>query len=696
MTRFGIISYAAAALTFLLLTVLLVTSWRGQRPGAHLIAASAATAGWAALLVAEAYLGAVPFFFLYLAEVARNCAWLLALTAIAGVAASPLLVAGTRAVCVLLLAIPLLASASTPFGADPFDPALLLWRAGLLAALMALVLLEQIYRNSSQSARGALKYFAIGVGALFAYDLFLYSQAELLRGISADAWNARGILAACAVPAIAIAARRNPQWSLDIFVSRQVVFYTTTFLAAGIYLVLMAIGGFYVREVGGSWGRVGQIAFFAGAVVVLATLLTSSSLRRHAQVSISKHFYRNKYDYRIEWLRFIATLSSTEEDVRRTAVRAMAQIFASPGGVLFLLEETGRDFVPYAAWPMPVDAVPKLARLGCDEDLPRFLRETRWIIDTNEYRRTPDVYGNIRLPEWLSANENLRIVSPLLQLNRLVGFVALYDPPPPFELTYEDRDLLKTVGGHVATHIAQHDADRRLAESRQFEAYNRLTAFMMHDLKNSLAQLKLIVANSERHKHKPEFIDDAVGTVANAVERMTRLIEQLRGSPQPERLVRVDLAEAAREAVSRCSGRQPPPTFESHGPLIVQASPERLTVVIEHIIRNAQDATGETGSVRVAVCQSSSEALLTVHDTGSGMDAAFLRDRLFRPFDSTKGAKGMGIGAYQVREYVLLLGGRVDVQSSPGQGTRFTITLPVCDDSSARSGALTGAGNQSK
>ena len=66
----------------------------------------------------------------------------------------------------------------------------------------------------------------------------------------------------------------------------------------------------------------------------------------------------------------------------------------------------------------------------------------------------------------------------------------LYDPPPPFELTYEDRDLLKTVGRHVATQIAQQEADRQLAESRQFEAYNRLTAFMMHDLKNSVAQLQ--------------------------------------------------------------------------------------------------------------------------------------------------------------------------------------------------------------
>src|SRR5690606_12116670 len=138
--------------------------------------------------------------------------------------------------------------------------------------------------------------------------------------------------------------------------------------------------------------------------------------------------------------------------------------------------------------------------------------------------------SNIEVPLWLLDAADLRVVAPLLQVDELTGFICLYQPPPPFELTYEDRDLLKTVGRHVATYIAQEDASRKLAESRQFEAYNRLTAFMMHDLKNSIAQLKLVVENSARHKHNPEFIDDSIATISNAVDRMSRLIEQLRGS----------------------------------------------------------------------------------------------------------------------------------------------------------------------
>src|SRR5690606_31462872 len=200
---------------------------------------------------------------------------------------------------------------------------------------------------------------------------------------------------------------------------------------------------------------------------------------------------------------------------------AIAQIFASPAGVLFVRDAAGGRFAPAAAWPMQLDELEGLRELTLDEDLPRFLARTRWIVDLKEYRSSPDVYDHMELPEWIASNPHVRLISPLLQLDELVGFVLLYDPPPPFELTYEDRDLLKTVGRHVATHLAQHEADRRLAEVRQFESYNRLTAFMMHDLKNSVAQLKLLVANAERHKRNPEFIDDAISTIANTVERMT-------------------------------------------------------------------------------------------------------------------------------------------------------------------------------
>jgi putative PEP-CTERM system histidine kinase len=265
-----------------------------------------------------------------------------------------------------------------------------------------------------------------------------------------------------------------------------------------------------------------------------------------------------------------------------------------------------------------------------------------------------------------------------MQGEALAGFILLARPPQPFELTYEDRDMLMTMGRHVATHLAQHEADRKLAENRQFETYSRLTAFMMHDLKNSVAQLRLVVSNAVKFRRQPEFVDDAMATIDNAAQRITRLLDQLRVGAAGSVRRPLKLHDLLHMALARCTGNTPAPVMvSSNEGVVVEADQENLASVIEHVIRNAQDATPDDGSVTITVSRADSQVTIAVADTGRGMEPDFLRDRLFRPFDTTKGSAGMGVGAYQAREYVRSLGGHVDVQSSPGQGTRFAITLPV-------------------
>jgi putative PEP-CTERM system histidine kinase len=197
-------------------------------------------------------------------------------------------------------------------------------------------------------------------------------------------------------------------------------------------------------------------------------------------------------------------------------------------------------------------------------------------------------------------------------------------------------------------------------------------------LKNSAAQLRLVVSNAVKFRHQPEFVDDAMATIDNAAQRMTRLLDQLRlgaaaAARRPLRLH--DLIEVA---LARCAANTPVPVLTSQAlDVVVEADQEHLTSVIEHVVRNAQDATPSDGEVRVEVSRKAALVTIAVSDTGRGMEADFVRDRLFRPFDTTKGAAGMGIGAHQAREYVRSLGGHVDVQSSPGQGTCFAITLPA-------------------
>lgn len=245
-------------------------------------------------------------------------------------------------------------------------------------------------------------------------------------------------------------------------------------------------------------------------------------------------------------------------------------------------------------------------------------------------------------------------------------------------LNFEDHDLLRTVGRHVATHVNQAEADRRLAETSQFGAYNRLTAFLMHDLNNLVAQQSLVVKNAERFRQNPRFVDDAIETIAHSVSRMKRLMEQLTAASQEPAREETELFEVIRKAVKRSQPRLPEPELHLGGePATVMADPERLTTVFEHLIRNAQDATGKSGRVTISAQLINGAAQVSIGDDGCGMTPEFIRERLFKPFDSTKGSQSMGIGAYQAREYVRALGGQIEVKSQVAVGTTFSIHLPT-------------------
>ena len=308
----GSIGFGIAAVAYGGLTVLLLVSWQGRREGGRLIIATAATTLWSVGLLAEAANLGVPALAVTVLEALRCATWLAVLVALARSVAPAALLQLTRVAIIgfpaAALSLLLLAAVGVDTGLDDA----LLVRGGLVGALLCLVLLEQLYRNATGEGRTAVAPFVLAVGGLFAYDLFLFSQAELLSGFSTAAWDARGYVNALFVPFLALAARRNPHWSLDVFVSRHVAFFTTTLLATGAYLALMAVGGYAVRALGGSWGGAAQIVFVVGAAAVLVTLLMSATLHRHTRVFLSKHFFRNKYDYRLEWRQFVRTIAAAE------------------------------------------------------------------------------------------------------------------------------------------------------------------------------------------------------------------------------------------------------------------------------------------------------------------------------------------------------------------------------------------------
>jgi putative PEP-CTERM system histidine kinase len=673
-----ITSYLIAAAAFLAGTALLAVGWRGQRTGALLILATLVSVLWSGFLAYAEWRHSVAINWILMAEVLRYGAWLVFVSALFGAWPMSGLLRGLRVAAhglwIVLALYCLWPVTGLPLTtALPFNVNVPLVGV-LVLALTGVVFLEQIYRNVQPEQRWALKFLMIALGLLFAYDIFLYSYAVLYWQFNISAWAARGFIDALLVPLLVVAAARNPQWSLEVGVSRRMVFYSTSLLVVAFYIIATAIGGYYVRLYGGDWGRVAEITLVCFALLVLLLITFSGQARSRLRVFLHKNFFSFHHDYREQWLRLTATLSASNTELSLRAVRAMTQIMDCPAGALFTRGETD-EFVLDIHWNMPTPA-----GLRFPAHLPalELMRERRWIYDLEQ--PPPQGDERQRAPPELTGLPHAWLVVPLVLEDRLIGFVVLAQARARRPLDWEDIDLLRAAGSQVASALAQAADARRLAEARQFEGFNRLTAFLMHDLKNIAAQQSLLLQNAERHKHNPAFVDDMLTTVENSVQRISRLLQQLRGDTSPANHARIQLTAVIDKALKQCSALSPRPDYvlPAEDPW-VRADSEQLATVLGHLIHNAQDAATTHGHVALRVQCASGHAMIEIEDDGAGMDEDFIRNRLFQPFFTTKASKGMGIGAYQAREYVHSLGGTMNVNSTPGKGTVLSVQLPLVE-----------------
>ncbi len=690
----GLITHLVASAGFAALALLLLLQWRVKPLQTSLLLACTAAALWAAIVGIGSLAEYPPVRLTQLAELVRNAAWLYLLLQLLGLQTDgsadslwgrnwrPLFLAGA-AVALGLTLLPALNPLLPNWLRTGEDLSL---AVSLSLALIGMLLIEQLYRNASTGERWALKFLCLGLGVLFAWDFFMYSEALLFRKLDPDLWQARGLANAVAVPLLGIAFARYGSWHTGLRVSRQVVFHTVTLMGAGLYLLGMAAVGYFLKFMGGTWGSVLQLGFLVAAGALLLSVLFSGRLRALLRVQLSKHFFSYRYDYREEWLKFTQALATLSDDVAEGLIRTMAPLASSNAGLLW----GGGDGQPLrllAQWEMPV---PEGASEGLGK-LPAWLQQTDWVIDLKEWRSTPDMYTDLALPGWLQREATLWLIIPLVFRDQLEGILMLKGSSLKDSINWEDRDLLKTAGRQAASHLAQHLASQALVEARQFDAFNRLSAYVVHDLKNILAQQSLIVSNAARHRDNPAFIDDMISTVENSVTRMQRLMEQMRSGLRNADSGVVELTPLLHQVIRARAGTRPVPEAEfAAEDLAVEADRERLATVFNHLLQNAQEATPTDGSVTVTLHSDDRRALIDIADTGRGMEADFLRQRLFRPFESTKGLTGMGIGAFESREYVRQLGGEIEVKSSPGQGSVFRVILPLASGEAADRDTLPG------
>lgn len=543
--------------------------------------------------------------------------------------------------------------------------------------VLGLVAVEQLFRNLPEDARWNAKPVCLGLAGIFVFDIYHYAEAVLFGRFDPDASQIRGLVHALALPLIFVALRRRADWIRRLQVSRKAAFYSASLLLVGGYLLFVSVLGYAVRAFGGDWGRAMQLALLSGALLLGLMVLLSGSVRARVKVFVGKHFFSYRYDYREQWLRLTQMLSAGDDtqDLGQRVVRGLADMLESPGGALFLRNASGSAYVQTARWNVPAQPQPEPA----DGALAQYLLKSGWIIDLAEHRSAPKRYGHLVLPPWLTEAENLWVVVPLPVHETLLGWVVLTRPRAPVQLNWETRDLVKTASRQAAGFLAQMQATEALLELRKFEAFNRMSAFVVHDLKNIVTQLSLMLKNAQRLHANPEFQQDMLLTVQSSLDKMKRLMLQLReGATPPGTAAGVELEPLLRrlQAMARERGRDL--QLRHLEPLSTRGHEERLERVLGHLVHNALDATAQGGEVWVDVQRDAGWVRVQVQDTGTGMTEEFVQTRLFRPFQSTKDS-GMGIGMHESLQYVRELGGEIDVRSRPGEGTAITVSLPLFD-----------------
>jgi len=689
-------SFGLALAAFTLFCLRLAIGWRGGARATLLVAAVVASALWAGCSAGYAlWPGEAWWFAARLTDAVRIGTWIAFLLALfaqspatadapAGPTRSPPRWIG--AVAAVLIVASLVMPQSAPMALELPGSA---ERAGFALALalpiLGLLVIEQLFRGTPRELRWNMKPLYLGLGGAFAFELFLFADALLFGRLSPEVWAARGVVNALAIPFVAVAAARSRDWSLDMHVSRDVVFHSTALLISGVYLLAVAAAGYWVRYFGGTWGTTVQIAFLFAAVLTLGAVLSSGSMRARLRVFISKHFFSYRYNYREEWLKVTRLLSAAESEasLNERCVRALADLVESTGGSLFLKGKEG--FTEAARWNTAEVATPEPAT----SPLVRFLERTGWVVDLAEHRSRAQQYEDLALPEWLGRIARAWLIVPLFAGDELIGFAVLAEPRAPIEVNWEVRDLLKTAARQAASYVGQVRAAEALLEAQKFDAFNRMSAFVVHDLKNLVAQLSLLLKNAERHQDKPEFRKDMLATVEHVVGRMNQLLLQLRAGTTPIEAPRAVSLNALAERIGRAKAAQKPSVaVDAPAAVFAFGHEDRLERVIGHLVQNALEATPPDGQVALRVYEEGEYAVVEVSDTGVGMSPDFVRERLFKPFQSTK-PTGMGIGAYESAQYVGELGGRILVDSRPEAGTRVKVFLP-------RAAALRSAKNEDR
>jgi putative PEP-CTERM system histidine kinase len=539
--------------------------------------------------------------------------------------------------------------------------------------ILGFAIIENVLRNASKADFWALKHWAIGLCGVLLFQLLVRIPEFLTHSDDFSVVLASPLVFLIAFPFFVVSSTRIPQLQLRFHSSRAFVFHTATLIGAGVLLQGTALAAWYVRSYGGTNATALAITVAFSGLAGVAAAVSSGTLRSRVRLLINEYFFAFKYDYRIEWEKVTRGLTSDpEKPVAERALRVLCDLLDTSGGAIWLYRESWRQYILGAKLGMAVHAT---TFREDDEKIEALRNDGRPLVLLKAKDGTEP-----RLSAFLPSVDQGKTLIPLRQRSSLVGFVILHKPRVERSLDWEDEALVRLVAMQVTAYLVQEEMSQSLADARQLEDFNKRFAFIVHDIKNTIGQLSLMVRNISQFGDRKEFRDDMVITLGNAVDRLGLLLTSLTvvGSQAAGTGFKTQTIDLNRFLGDFCAEK----CNLGHALIFHELSVTAQTVtdavclrrVLEHVLSNALEASQPGSPVDIALKEQENLFVIAVTDRGVGMTQQFINEELFRPLKTTKRG-GSGLGAFQIRELMRELGGDVTVESRIGEGTEVTLFL---------------------
>jgi putative PEP-CTERM system histidine kinase len=575
----------------------------------------------------------------------------------------------------------------------------------MLSAVLILINFENTLRLTKISSRKGKKLPLYILTGAFLFWIYAISQMLMYSRISRNLAFAGFIVIIMTNLVLIFYSIRYGLIQLEVSLGREVVYSSAMIFIVGVYLLVIGIVGKIVQYAGGSVNLfltflAALIAFF----ILLATLV-SKSLKERIKLFVDRNFYKNRYDYREQWGRFSESLSAVLnfDEVLTTVIENISTIFGANRIAIFLADESNGTLV-----------VRKSNNMEELHDI-KFQQGSYFIDWFHRLGEAVPISIIVQQAKQVGITEqeledlkklDAAVFAPLIVQQKLMGLLALGEKQTDDPFSKEDFDLLETLANQSSVAILNAKLNEDLALSREMQSFHKLSSFVLHDLRNSVSMLSMVVKNAEDNWENQEFQKDMLQTISTAVTKMRTLISKI--STLPDKLVMkkqaVQINDIIRKVIQQTKIAelkqiQLKTNLESLSPVVVDA--EQIQKVIENLIINSLEALPDGGNLSISTRtigknhesnsgngRKGSEngfVEIMISDTGLGMSRDFIRHRLFKPFQTTK-KKGLGIGLYHCKEIIAAHNGTIEVESAEKQGTSFKILLPLSNDVEVVSG----------